>query len=104
MVDGIESECWPDSRRNSGRFPVGIVAGFGRNTQPVILEPDTFVLWMDPEEQKGDVLKALLHPADSETLTMYPVSTFVNKATNEGERCIEPVKEQGWCSEPSTHS
>ena len=32
MVAGIESECWPDSRRNGGRFPVGIVAGFGRNT------------------------------------------------------------------------
>lgn len=74
------------------------------NRMPVILEPDTFVLWLDPEEQKGDVLKALLHPADSETLTMYPVSTFVNKSTNEGKRCIEPVKEQGWCSEPSTHS
>jgi len=32
MVAGIESECRPDSRRNGGRFPVGIVAGFGRNT------------------------------------------------------------------------
>jgi transposase len=32
MVDGIESECWPDSGRNGGRFPVGIVAGFERNT------------------------------------------------------------------------
>ncbi len=33
MVAGIESECRPDSRRNGGRFPVGIVAGFSRNTQ-----------------------------------------------------------------------
>ncbi len=33
MVAGFESECRPDSRRNSGRFPVGTVAGFNRNTQ-----------------------------------------------------------------------
>jgi len=37
-VDGIESECWPDSRRNGGRFPVGIVAGFDRNTQRAHLD------------------------------------------------------------------
>ena len=29
---GMEAKCRPDFRRNSGRFPVGIVAGFGRNT------------------------------------------------------------------------
>lgn len=33
MVVGIESECRSDSRRNGGRFPVGIVVGFVRNTQ-----------------------------------------------------------------------
>jgi hypothetical protein len=35
MVAGIESECRAVSRRNGGRFPVGIVAGFGRNTQAI---------------------------------------------------------------------
>jgi len=33
LLAGIESECRPNSRRYGGRFPVGIVAGFGRNTQ-----------------------------------------------------------------------
>ncbi len=33
MVVAIESECRSDSRRNGGRFPVGIVVGFVRNTQ-----------------------------------------------------------------------
>ena len=40
MVAAIESECWPDSNRNGGRFPAGTVAGFVRNTQQDIL--DTF--------------------------------------------------------------
>ncbi|APG25697.1 hypothetical protein [Syntrophotalea acetylenica] len=35
MVAGIESEWWPDSCRNGGRFPVGTVAGFVRNTHPI---------------------------------------------------------------------
>jgi putative SOS response-associated peptidase YedK len=60
---------------------------------PVILELDDFDLWLDPEEQRVARLKVLLHPADPEILTTYPVSTYVNKATNEGEKCIEPVKE-----------
>lgn len=33
MLAGIESECRPDSRRNGGRFPVGIMAGFARSTK-----------------------------------------------------------------------
>jgi hypothetical protein len=32
MVAAIESECWPDSYRNGGRFPAGMVAGFVWNT------------------------------------------------------------------------
>ena len=32
MVAAIKSECRPDSRRNGGRFPAGMVAGFVRNT------------------------------------------------------------------------
>lgn len=33
MMAAFESECWPDSNRNGGRFPAGTVAGFVRNTQ-----------------------------------------------------------------------
>lgn len=62
---------------------------------PVILEPSDFDLWLDPEEKGVDHLKQVLRPADPGTLTIYPVSTYVNKATNEGERCIEPIKEGG---------
>lgn len=65
------------------------------NRMPVILEPENFALWLDPEETGIENLSPLLHPAREGILIMYPVSTFVNKATNEGEKCIEPVGEKG---------
>lgn len=59
---------------------------------PVLLEPDDFALWLDPEERQIDRLQPLLHPAPAGTLTMYPISSYVNKATNEGAQCITPIK------------
>ena len=59
---------------------------------PVILEPEDFDPWLDPEEHRVERLRELLRPAAPGVLTMFPVSKFVNKATNEGEKCIEPVE------------
>ena len=59
---------------------------------PVILDPDDFDLWLDPQEQKVEKLRDLLHPAAQGVLTMYPVSKYVNKAGNEGEKCIAPIE------------
>ena len=56
---------------------------------PVILEPEDFDLWLDPGEQRVDRLRGMLEPAAPGVLGMVPVSAYVNKATNEGERCIE---------------
>ncbi len=58
---------------------------------PVILEPADFPLWLDSEEHQPDKLRPLLHPAEDGQLTLKPVSTYVNKPTNEGEKCLEPV-------------
>lgn len=57
---------------------------------PVILEPDDFGTWLDPEEAKPGKLSPLLRPPDEGVLEMYPVSGYVNKPQNEGEKCIEP--------------
>jgi putative SOS response-associated peptidase YedK len=56
---------------------------------PVILEPENFALWLDPGEQRVERLRELLKPAAPGILDMYPVSSYVNKASNEGERCVE---------------
>jgi len=57
---------------------------------PVILEPEAFSLWLDPEEQRVEKLRELLKPSPPGLLEMYPVSSYVNKPGNEGESCIEP--------------
>jgi len=60
---------------------------------PVILEPKDFDLWLAPKEQNIDLLRKLLKPAASEVLSIYAVSKYVNKAGNEGERCVEQPTE-----------
>jgi putative SOS response-associated peptidase YedK len=58
---------------------------------PVILEPEDFDRWLDPGEQRVERLRELLQPAAPGVLSMHPISPYVNKASNEGERCIEPA-------------
>ena len=59
---------------------------------PVILEPEDFALWLDSKEQNVERLRQLLQPAAPGILTLYPVSTYVNKADHEGPECIAPAK------------
>ncbi len=61
---------------------------------PVILEPDDFRLWLDPQEESPEKLTTLLRPSGEDVLEMYPVSKYVNKAQNEGAQCIERNRER----------
>jgi len=62
---------------------------------PVILPPDVFDAWLDSDQQDAARAAELLKPYPAEQIQAWPVSTYVNKAGNEGERCIEPVGQQG---------
>lgn len=55
-----------------------------QDRMPLILEPEDFALWRDLEKQQ---VEALREPAAPGVLAMYPVSSWVNKAGNEGARC-----------------
>jgi putative SOS response-associated peptidase YedK len=59
---------------------------------PVILEPGDFDLWLDPQEQNLEQLRNLMHPTEQGVLSMHPVSRYVNKAGNVGEKCLEPAE------------
>jgi putative SOS response-associated peptidase YedK len=61
------------------------------NRMPVILDPKDYDLWLDPEVKKPELLQPLLHPYRSEEMTAYPVSTVVNKPSNDNAECIERV-------------
>jgi putative SOS response-associated peptidase YedK len=59
------------------------------NRMPVILSPDDYDLWIEPEFQDQDKLLSMLKPYPAEDMEAYPVGTFVNNPMNETEECIE---------------
>ena len=59
---------------------------------PVILDPKYYDLWLDPEVKKPELLKPLLRPYPTEDMTAYPVSTTVNKPSNDSVKCIESLE------------
>jgi putative SOS response-associated peptidase YedK len=61
------------------------------NRMPVILDPKDYDLWLDPEVKKPELLQPVLHPYRSEEMTAYPVSTVVNKPSNDSAECIEMI-------------
>ena len=59
---------------------------------PMIIEPDRWEDWLDPESKDPADLMALLAPAASGGLTSYPVSTAVNSVRNNGPQLIERIE------------
>ncbi|MEM6260499.1 MAG: SOS response-associated peptidase [Planctomycetota bacterium] len=58
---------------------------------PAILPPKAFDAWLDIDQQDASTAVRLLKPYPAEQMSAWPVSTYVNKAGNEGEGCIQPV-------------
>ena len=58
----------------------------------LILDPDSYDLWLDPEMQKVAVISKLLKPYDARLMRCYPVSTRINNVANDDEECSHPVK------------
>ena len=61
------------------------------NRMPVLFDPESFDRWLDPNEQRVEVLQAMLVPLPDDWLIARPVSKLVNNPKNEGPRCIEPI-------------
>jgi len=59
---------------------------------PVILEPDSYDLWLDPRMQNVAALAELLRPYDAALMRCYPVSTRINHAANDDEECSRPME------------
>ncbi|WP_338088694.1 SOS response-associated peptidase family protein [Nitrosomonas ureae] len=58
---------------------------------PVILPPETFTAWLNPLPLPREILDYYLKPYISKNMTAWPVSTAVNKTTNQGEQLIHPI-------------
>ena len=61
---------------------------------PVIIPPEQYRLWLDPEVQDDLRLQHLLQPFPSDEMTAYPVSTLVGSPKNDLPQCIEPLAMQ----------
>ena len=58
------------------------------NRMPVILDPKDFAQWLDPEVKTADVLHPPLRSYPAGGMTAYPVSTMVNRPSNDSAGCI----------------
>lgn len=58
---------------------------------PVLLPPEAWDAWLDPENHDVAALQQLLVPAPDELFELVPVSTAVNTVTNDGPELIERV-------------
>lgn len=58
---------------------------------PVILEPDSYLKWLDPKPVSSGYLDELLCPFDESKMAAYPVSTLVNSAANDSPLCVQAV-------------
>ena len=59
---------------------------------PVILEPDGYDQWLDPNDQSPKQLEGLLRSYPAEEMEAYPVSRLVNRPSNDSPDCIAPVE------------
>jgi putative SOS response-associated peptidase YedK len=59
---------------------------------PVILDRESYDLWLDPGMQNVEAISALLKPCDARRMRCYPVSTRINSVANDDEESSRPVE------------
>ena len=61
------------------------------NRMPVILDLESYDLWLDPGIQNLAAISELLRPYDAHHMRCYPVSSRINHVANDDEDCARPV-------------
>ena len=61
------------------------------NRMPVILHPENYAHWLDPNEHSPADLQPLLVPYPVREMAYYPVSTRVNSPANDVPECVAPI-------------
>jgi putative SOS response-associated peptidase YedK len=61
---------------------------------PVILRPDAYDRWLDPEFEGSEQLESLLRPYPEEQVIAYPVSSKVGNVRNQGPELASAVDQQ----------
>ena len=58
---------------------------------PVIVKPEDYARWLDPQCQRAEELMPLLCPYADDALVALPVSRVVNSPRNDRPECIQPL-------------
>ena len=58
---------------------------------PVILHPEDYGIWLDPDFDEKEPLTSLLKPYPAHAMKAYPVSRRVNKPSNNEPSVLEPA-------------
>ena len=89
-------ECWHDAQGNPVESCTVLTTEANELMQPlhdrmpVILQPEAFARWLDPQE-KPEALLALLQPLPADLTRAYAISIHVNNARNDDPACVEPL-------------
>jgi len=59
---------------------------------PVILDPESYDLWLDPGMKDVSVASELLKPYDARLMRCYPISARINHVANDDGGCSAPVE------------
>lgn len=81
----IESCCLITTEPNE------LMATF-HDRMPVILSPEDYDQWLDPEFNDTEQIQQLLTSYPAEEMEAYEVSKVVNSASNELPECVEPLE------------
>ena len=91
-------EGWRDSTGNRIKTcsiltttPNAVTASV-HDRMPVILDPDSYDLWLDPGMKDVATISDLLKPYDARLMRCFPVSTRINSVANDDEACSAPVE------------
>jgi putative SOS response-associated peptidase YedK len=71
--------------------PNGVTSAI-HDRMPVILESESYDLWLDPGMTDVQVVSELLKPYDARLMRCYPVSARINHVANDDEECSRPVE------------
>jgi len=58
---------------------------------PVIVPPDKYDVWLDPDVNDFNVIRDILRPYDANLMRRYPVSTKLNNSKIDGAESASPV-------------
>jgi len=59
---------------------------------PVILDRESYDLWLDPGMQNVAAISDLLKPYEARLMRYYPISAKVNHVANDDEECSRPAE------------